>query len=124
MDTPLLDLSYLLEISGNDSTYIYEVLNLFLDTVPKSLEILDQLIRETDDYESIQRRAHSLKSSSSVIKVRDMFDNVARIDILARSKSGKDEMRTRMDATLVNFNEALPLIRAERKKNKPVKSKS
>jgi len=124
MDTPLLDLSYLQEISGSDSTYIYEVLNLFLDTVPKSLEILDQLIRETDDYESIQRRAHSLKSSSSVIKVRDMFDNVARIDMLARSKSGKEEMRTRMEATLINFNEALPHIRAERKKNKPVKSKS
>jgi len=124
MDTPLLDLSYLQEISGSDSTYIYEVLNLFLDTVPKSLEILDQLIRETDDYDSIQRRAHSLKSSSSVIKVRDMFDNVARIDILARGKSGKEEMRTRMDATLANFNEALPLIRAERKKNKPVKTKS
>ncbi len=124
MDTPLLDLSYLQEISGSDSTYIYEVLNLFLDTVPKSLEILDQLIRETDDYDSIQRRAHSLKSSSSVIKVRDMFDNVARIDMLARSKSGKEEMRTRMDATLINFNEALPLIRAERKKNKPAKAKS
>ena len=123
MDT-LLDLSYLQEISGSDSTYIYEVLNLFLDTVPKSLEILEQLIRETDDYDSIQRRAHSLKSSSSVIKVRDMFDNVARIDMLARGKSGKEEMLVRIGATLVNFNEALPLIRAERKKNKPAKSKS
>ena len=122
METPLLDLSYLHEISGNDNTYIYEVLNLFLDTVPKSLEILEQLIRETDDYDSIQRRAHSLKSSSSVIKVRDMFDNVARIDMLARGKSGKDEMKTRIDATLITFNEALPLIRAERKKNKPSKA--
>jgi HPt (histidine-containing phosphotransfer) domain-containing protein len=121
METPLLDLSYLHEISGSDSTYMYEVLNLFLETVPKSVETLEQLIRETDDYDSIQRRAHSLKSSSSVIKVRDMFDNVARIDMLARGKSGKDEMITRLDAVLVNFKEALPLIRAERKKNKPAR---
>ncbi len=123
MEAPLLDLSYLQEISGNDSTYIYEVLNLFLDTVPKSLDILEQLIMETDDYDAIQRRAHSLKSSSSVIKVRDMFDNVARIDILARGKSGKDEMKTRINTTLINFREALPLIRTEKKKHKPAGSK-
>ena len=121
MDTPLLDLSYLQEISGNDNTYIYQVLTLFLDTVPKSLDILDQLIRETDDYDAIQRRAHSLKSSSSVIKIRDMFDNVARIDQLARTQSGKDEMITRIGLTLANFKEALPLIKAEKKKHKPAK---
>ena len=121
METPILDLSYLQEISGNDNIYIYEVLNLFLETVPKSLDILDQLIRETDDYDAIQRRAHSLKSSASVIKVRDMFDNVAKIDMLARSKSGKEEMRTRMDNTLANFKEALPIIQSEKKKHKPAK---
>ena len=121
MDTPLLDLGYLQEISQNDNTYMYEVINLFLDTVPKSLETLDQLIRETDDFDSIQRRAHSLKSSSNVIKVRGMYDNVAQIDQLARSKTGKDEMITRITETLAVFNEALPLINAERKKNKPAK---
>ena len=121
MDTPLLDFSYLQEISQNDNTYMYEVITLFLDTVPKSLETLDQLIRETNDFESIQRRAHSLKSSSSVIKVRGMFDNVAKIDLLARDKTGKEEMMTRMADVLTNFNEALPLIKAEKKKNKPGK---
>jgi HPt (histidine-containing phosphotransfer) domain-containing protein len=121
METPLLDLGYLQEISQNDSTYMYEVITLFLDTVPKSLETLDQLIRETNDFESIQRRAHSLKSSSNVIKVRHMFDNVAKIDLLAREKTGKEEMMTRMADVLANFNEALPLIKAERKRNKPEK---
>ncbi len=121
MESPLLDLGYLQEISQNDSTYMYEVMNLFLDTVPKSLETLDQLIRETDDFDSIQRRAHSLKSSSNVIKVRGMYDNVAKIDQLARARTGKDEMVTRITETLTTFNEALPLIKAERKKNKPSK---
>ncbi len=121
MDTPLLDLGYLQEISQNDNTYMYEVITLFLDTVAKSLETLDQLIRETNDFESIQRRAHSLKSSSNVIKVRGMFDNVAKIDMLAREKTGKEEMLERIANTLMNFNEALPLIKEERKKNKPAK---
>ena len=118
METPLLDLSYLQEISGNDSTYIYEVLNLFLDTVPKSLDILSELIHDTTDYDSIQRRAHSLKSSSSVIKVREMYNHVARIDLLAKQQTGIEEMRTIIVQTLANFNEALPLIKAERKKHK------
>ena len=118
MSTPLLDLTYLKEISGNDSTYIYEVLNLFLDSVPKSLNTLEQLIKETDDFDSIQRRAHSLKSSASVVKVKEMFDNVARIDMLARGKSGKEEMVTRINDILTNFKDALPLIKEERKKHK------
>ena len=118
METPLVDFAYLEEISQGDHKYIFEVITLFLDTVPKSLEILDQLIRETNDFDSIQRRAHSLKSSSNVIKVRRMFDNVAAIDHLARKKEGKEEMLTRMADVLSNFNEALPVIKAERKKHK------
>ncbi len=121
MDTPLIDFSYLEEISQNDNKYMFEVITLFLDTVPKSLETLDQLIRETNDFDSIQRRAHSLKSSSNVIKIRRMFDNVAKIDLLAREKTGKEEMLTRMEDVLTTFNEALPLIKAERKKHKPGK---
>ena len=122
MSTPLLDLSYLFEVSGGDPVYIYEVLSLFIDTVPTTISTLNKTIRETDDYEAIHRQAHSLKSSAGIIKIRDMFDDINRIDMLSREKNGKAEIISRMDNVLSNFNKALPLIEAEKGRNKPTAS--
>ena len=124
MDTPILDLSYLREISDNDPNYMCDIMTIYLDNVPKSLHNLDSLIRNTDDYVSIQRQAHSLKSSTSIIKVRDMFDDVNNINMMARANinntapTRQDEIRARMDNALSNLKEAVPLIEAEREKLK------
>lgn len=128
MDKPLLDLSYLREISDNDPNYMSDVIKIYLDNIPKNLAKLEKLIRNTDDYVAIQREAHSLKSSTSIIKVRDMFDDVNIINIIARENigndnpTGKQEIIARLDNALSNLKEALPLIMAERKKLK-VKNK-
>jgi hypothetical protein len=67
----------------------------------------------------MHRLAHTLKSSASIVKVRDMYENLARIDALSRQKMGKQEIITRIENVLFNFNKALPLIEAERGRNKP-----
>jgi len=113
MTTPLLDLSYLEEISGKDQNYIQQVLILYLDAVPEGLSKLEELLK-TDDYPAIQKQAHFLKSSAAIIKVRDMFDNLKEIDMLARQETGKDIMVERMASIKTHFEEALPLIKAER----------
>lgn len=116
---PLLDLSYLFDVSAGDETYVFEVLSIYLETFPPGLKKLEKTIRETDDYDTIHKQAHGLKSSASVIKVRSMFDDLTRIDILSRSKTGKEEIIAKLDNILFNFNKALPLIEAERARNKP-----
>ncbi len=40
MNNDLVDFSYLHELSGNDTAYIIEVVNLFLGTMPKGLKQL------------------------------------------------------------------------------------
>ncbi|MES2702495.1 MAG: Hpt domain-containing protein [Bacteroidota bacterium] len=118
MDTPVLDLSYLTSISGNDSKYMYEVINLFLSTVPDGLKKLEQLVKNTDDFEGIHRQAHSLKSSFSIIKVGDIFDDIAAIVILGREARGKEEIDQRLDNVLATFEAAMPVITAERDRHK------
>lgn len=115
MTTPLLDLSYLEEISGKDQNYIQQVLKIYLDAVPEGLAKLEELLK-TDDYPAIQKQAHFLKSSASIVKVKDMFDNLKEIDMLARQETGKDEMVERMASIRTHFAQALPLILAERDK--------
>lgn len=122
MNAPLLDLSYLFEISFGETKYVFDVLSLFIETFPAGLNNLEKLIRETDDFDAIHKQAHTLKSSAGIIRIRNVYDDLARIDTLARTKTGKEEIIVKLDNILFNFKKALPLIQAERGRNKPTTS--
>jgi response regulator RpfG family c-di-GMP phosphodiesterase len=61
-DVHHIHLSYLHQLSGNDKNFERELLNQFLVQVPEELFQLDKSINE-DDFDSIRRAAHSLKST-------------------------------------------------------------
>jgi HPt (histidine-containing phosphotransfer) domain-containing protein len=115
----LLDLSFLYTLAENDTNYIYEVVSLYLNNVSAGLEKLEKYITEANDHEVIQRQAHALKSSAGIIKVRDMYENLVAIEAAARDKQPVSSMAASLANILKNFEEALPLIEAEKKKNRP-----
>ena len=119
MEQPLIDLSYLNDLSGNDPAYIYEVIDLFLSTTPDGLNKLEHLIRNTDDWDAIYKQAHFLKSSVSVIRIRDMYDGLARIEALARERQGRDEIERILDGMVATFKEAHVALLEEKERNKP-----
>ena len=127
MTAPLLDLSFLLQVSDNDPVYISDVLQLFLDTAAGGLKKLHEAIEKGGDFDTIRRSAHFLKSSSNVVKIRGMYDNLCRIEVLAKESIGKEDMigkehpvkkeiSTLFNDIMTNYTEALPLIKAEKKK--------
>ena len=61
-----------------------EILQLFLDEVPKKLRALQDAVERADAPEAA-RVAHSLKGSSGNIGAGDMMDVCRRIDDLART---------------------------------------
>ncbi len=105
---PLVDLSYILEILGNDSGYISEVMSIFLDTMKSGLPKLEQLAFETDDYDIIHKQAHFLISSAAIIKVRNNYDNLVKINSMCLSKTGIAEIRSLVKDIKINYEEALP----------------
>ncbi|MEI8279340.1 MAG: PAS domain-containing protein [Bacteroidota bacterium] len=118
MQTPLIDLSFLRDISDNDPNYIFDVLEIFMSTTPDGVNKLDHLVRTSQDYEAIYKQAHFLKSSVSIIKVRNMLENLIKLEALAKQHSPKEEMFPILDEILVTFNEALPELVAEKDKCK------
>jgi HPt (histidine-containing phosphotransfer) domain-containing protein len=116
MNKPILDLSYLVETSSGDSQYIYEVLTIFIDSFPVGLNNLEKLIKTTNDFQAIHKQAHSLKSSASVVKIKDVYEAISKIDALSRQSIGKEEIVANMELVLSNFSKALPLIQSERRK--------
>lgn len=115
---PPVDLSYLYELSGHDPVYISEVLDLFLGTMGDGLEQLEHLVRETDDWDGIYRQAHFLKSSVSVVQVRDMFENLARIENAAQKQQDKEGIIKILETILDVYKEAHPVLIAEKANHK------
>ncbi len=116
MNNPIVDFSYLQELSGNDPAYISEVLSLFLGTMPDGLGQLGRLVREGSDYDAIYRQSHFLKSSVSVVRVRNMFDNLAKLEALGKNKASQDEMMPVMEELEQTYSEAHPVLVAEKEK--------
>lgn len=116
MQTELIDLSFLFDIAENDPVYIGDVLDIFLSTMPDGLKKLEVLIRESDDWEGTYRQAHFLKSSVSVVKVRDMFDRLATIERLAKDREDREQIVRLLDEIIITFAEAHPIIIAEKEK--------
>ena len=120
VEHPLIDMSYILDISGGDPMYMYDITGIFLDTMQGGLPKLKQLIDSNEDFEKIHKQAHYLKSSAGIIKIRNNYDNLIRIDTLAQQKTNMDEIIELFDSIVANFEEALPQLNEIREKNKPV----
>ncbi len=129
MSESLIDFEYLNEISGGDPTYIYELLTIYLDNTPPGIIDLEKLIRDTDDWEAIYKKAHFLKSSAGIVKVRGMYEGLLTIETKGREQlkkiengeatESKETFIRLLEDILAPFNEALPIIEAVRDKNKP-----
>ena len=118
MENPVLDLSYLYEVSGNDPKYIYDIINLFLENVPGQLKKLEQLIGEGAEFLPIQKQAHSLKSSVLFVKISGLYDAFYGIEMLARQTTGREQMADKLAFILTTYNNALPLLDSEKEKCK------
>jgi HPt (histidine-containing phosphotransfer) domain-containing protein len=94
------------------------LLDIFLGTTPEGLETLEQLIRDTNDWEATYKQAHFLKSSVGIVKIRDMHQQLARIEELGRKQEGREEILQLLDKILATFREAHPILIAERDKHK------
>jgi CheY-like chemotaxis protein len=114
MKNSLVDFSYLHELSGNDTAYITEVINLFLGTMPEGLAQLARQVRETEDYDGIYRQAHFLKSSVSIIRVRDMFANLTKLEALAKARATREQMLPVLEELETTYAAAHPLLLAEK----------
>ncbi len=103
---PLVDLSYLLDISGNDTSYVAEVTGIFIDTMTTGLPLLLQLAQDATDYDQIHKQAHFLKSSAGIIKVRENYEHLVKINAMSLQKAGITEIQDLVAQICENFEEA------------------
>jgi HPt (histidine-containing phosphotransfer) domain-containing protein len=122
---PLIDLSYVEELSCKETDYMYEIINIFISTNTSGLVKLEKLIKMPATYDEIQRQAHFLKSSSAIIKVRNNHEHLVKIDTIMKTaikdhvEPDMNEVKSKLEMILSNYEEALPMLKKEMKKYKP-----
>lgn len=103
-DDVVVDISMLYEVAANDEACIKLMAQTFLNTVPNTLQLIENSYQEKD-YEQLRSSAHKMKSAFSIIKVNDMLGWFKEIEQLAKEQSTKPLL-----AELVNKMSARFLI--------------
>jgi len=102
-----LDRSVALSRVGGDEDLLREVVALFLDDYPLSLELIRTAIRQGDSV-SLERHAHSLKGSVSTFGAQEVFEAA-----LALEKQGRNQDLSAAEAGLQHLETALEELRPE-----------
>ena len=117
--TELVDFSFLFELSDMDPKFISDVLTIFLETMPEGLDKLNNLIQDGSDWDAISKQAHFLKSSTSVVKVGDMFDKLYDIEKLTKISGTEIETIKIIFAEIQElFIQAHPILLSENERYK------
>ena len=102
-----LDESVALSRVGGDVELLREVIGLFLDDYPQSIESIRDAVRRGDQT-SVERHAHSLKGSVSTFGAQEVFEAA-----LALEKQGRTGDLSNAAAGLERLERALSHLRPE-----------
>jgi two-component system, sensor histidine kinase and response regulator len=102
-----LDESVALSRVGGDVELLHEVIGLFLDDYPHSLEAIREAVGRGDQT-SLERHAHSLKGSVSTFGAQEVFEAA-----FALEKQGRSGDLSAAAAGLERLEQALGNLRPE-----------
>ncbi|MCW3072879.1 MAG: hypothetical protein JWO44_2769 [Bacteroidetes bacterium] len=115
----LLDLSWLMRLSGGDRKFVKEVLEIFIHDAPLELKKIEEGIR-SKNYPQIRTSAHTMKSSVRLLGLNDKLGPVLdEMESLAGSERMPGVKRL-YDTLDVTVNKAID--EARHRKRKPVKT--
>lgn len=85
-EDPLVDLDMLNELAEGDNEYKVTIMNMFLETMPETMQKMDEYLAASD-WENFYKTAHYAKSSLSVVKVPEMHKLAQAMERNARQQT-------------------------------------
>jgi CheY-like chemotaxis protein len=96
MNTPAVDLDMLNELAEGDNEYKVTIINMFLDSMPETIQKMDTNLA-AKDWENMYKSAHYAKSSLSVVKVPAMYELAHGMEVKAKQQQSLDEIAPALD---------------------------
>ncbi len=79
----ITDLNYLKTMSGGDSNFIREMIELFREQIDEYRQQMPELLR-SGNYDGLSKMAHKAKSSVSVMGMNQVADLLKELELLAQ----------------------------------------
>jgi len=106
------DLNYLRTMSGGDSKFIQEMIELFREQIEEYKQEMPELLRKKD-YDSLSKMAHKAKSSVAVMGMNQVADQLKELEILA----GEEKEVERYESMVTYFLDQCQLAVEELENN-------
>ncbi|MCK4879839.1 MAG: Hpt domain-containing protein [Bacteroidales bacterium] len=81
----ITDLNYLKTMSGGDSKFIREMIDLFREQIDEYKSIMPELLQKKD-YDGLSKIAHKAKSSVAVMGMSQVADLLKELEILTQEE--------------------------------------
>ena len=81
----ITDLNYLKTMSGGDSKFIKEMIELFREQIDEYKSIMPELL-QNKDYDGLSKVAHKAKSSVAVMGMTEVADLLKELEILSHDE--------------------------------------
>jgi HPt (histidine-containing phosphotransfer) domain-containing protein len=109
----LIDLSYLKGIINGNISFLYEMIDLFLDETPTDLNRISKAI-DAADHKTIAQLAHKLRNSSGLMGIEELSDNLEMIESKCEQKTGIKEISRIFTKTREIYTKAIMELKKER----------
>ncbi len=102
-EEPIFDLKKLIQIAGDNTDFIYQMLKLFVSDVPDSMNKISTAY-ENRDFNTIKYLAHRIRPSLQNMSINGIKDETLQLEILATEKQAGKEMEDiiRKMASVIN----------------------
>lgn len=87
----IIDLSYLNEISGGDSNFIKEMLELYVNTTAVEAQLYHELLNQKN-YEGISHLAHKMKAPIQMLGANELFNLIRSLEKYGKEGNNIDQM--------------------------------
>jgi PAS domain S-box-containing protein len=108
----ITNLSYLKELSDGNDEFVEEMLTMFIDSIPKSVEELDESLARSD-WKQMQMTAHKMKPSFGFIGLPENQNVFQQIEKIAADMPDREQLTELMVKARVLAEQCISELKAE-----------
>lgn len=87
----LYDLSMVESVSGGDESFIKKMVALFIETVPKNVEELNNALNR-QNWDQVSKLAHKLKSTIDSMGIKSLKTDIREVELNAKQQVGLEKI--------------------------------
>lgn len=107
----LYDLSFIRSISGGDATFVQQMVELFISTMPSNIEALDQAI-QAKDWDATWKAAHKMKSTIDSMQIVSLKQVIRDIEMAGRKVEDVEKIPALRDQVAKVISECISQLKA------------